>query len=42
MRMESIFSGGIKKHFKDFDYWISYSYIDTKRQFMNYPSKTNA
>jgi vitamin B12 transporter len=28
-----------KKTFKDFDYWISYSYIDTKRQFMNYPSK---
>jgi vitamin B12 transporter len=28
-----------KKTFKDFDYWISYSYIDTKRQFLNYPSK---
>lgn len=28
-----------KKTFKDFDYWISYSYIDTKRQFMNYPTK---
>jgi vitamin B12 transporter len=39
------YAGGIdffwrdKKTFKDFDYWISYSYIDTKRQFMNYPSK---
>ena len=28
-----------KKTFKDFDYWISYSYIDTKREFMNYPGK---
>ena len=28
-----------KKTFKDFDYWISYSYIDTKRQFLNYPGK---
>ena len=28
-----------KKTFKNFDYWVSYSYIDTKRQFLNYPSK---
>ncbi len=28
-----------KKTFKNFDYWISYSYIDTKRQFLNYPTK---
>lgn len=28
-----------KKTFKDFDYWISYSYLDTKRDFMNYPSE---
>ncbi len=28
-----------KKTFKDFDYWVSYTYLDTKRQFMNYPSK---
>jgi hypothetical protein len=28
-----------KKTFKDFDYWISYSYINTKREFMNYPVK---
>ena len=27
-----------KKTIKDFDYWISYSYLDTKRQFDNYPS----
>lgn len=26
-----------KKTFKDFDYWISYSYLDTKRNFLNYP-----
>ena len=26
-----------KKTFKDFDYWISYSYLDTKRDFLNYP-----
>jgi len=24
---------------KDIDYWISYSWIDTKRKFMNYPEK---
>jgi len=26
-----------KKTFKDFDYWISYTYLNTKRYFMNYP-----
>jgi vitamin B12 transporter len=26
-----------KKSIKNFDYWISYSYVDTKRQFLNYP-----
>ena len=26
-----------KKTFKMFDYWISYSYLDTKRDFQNYP-----
>ncbi len=26
-----------KKSIKNLDYWISYSYIDTKRQFLNYP-----
>jgi len=25
-----------KKTFKDFDYWISYSYLDTKRNYLNY------
>jgi vitamin B12 transporter len=28
-----------KKTFKNFDYWISYSYLDTKRQFLNYPEQ---
>ena len=26
-----------KKTFKNFDYWISYSYLDTKRDYLNYP-----
>ncbi len=26
-----------KKTIKDFDYWISYSYLDTKRDYLNYP-----
>ncbi len=26
-----------KKTFKNVDYWVSYSYIDTKRKYMNYP-----
>ncbi len=26
-----------KKTFKDIDYWVSYSYLDTKRDFLNYP-----
>jgi hypothetical protein len=26
-----------KKTIKEFDYWISYSYIDTKRDYLNYP-----
>ena len=26
-----------KKTFKNFDYWISYSFLDTKRDFLNYP-----
>ncbi len=28
-----------RRTFKNFDYWISYSYIDTKRDFLNYPGK---
>ena len=28
-----------KKTIKNFDYWISYSYLDTKRDFLNYPDK---
>lgn len=28
-----------KKSFKNFDYWISYSYLDTKRDYLNYPGK---
>ncbi|MFN8242665.1 MAG: TonB-dependent receptor [Ferruginibacter sp.] len=27
-----------KKTFKDVDYWVSYSYLDTKRNFLNYPT----
>ena len=26
-----------KKTFKNFDYWISYTYLDTKRKFLDYP-----
>lgn len=26
-----------KKTFKDVDYWVSYSYLDTKRDFLNFP-----
>ena len=26
-----------KKSIKNFDYWISYSYLDTKRNYLNYP-----
>lgn len=26
-----------KKTLKNFDYWITYSYLDTKRQYLNYP-----
>jgi vitamin B12 transporter len=28
-----------KKTIKEFDYWISYSYIDTKRDYLNYPGQ---
>ena len=28
-----------KKTIKDLDYWISYSYIDTKRDYLNYPGQ---
>jgi carboxypeptidase-like protein len=28
-----------KKMIKNFDYWISYSYVDSKRQFLNYPTQ---
>lgn len=27
-----------RKTFKNVDYWISYSYLDTKRDYLNYPS----
>jgi len=26
-----------KKTFKNFDYWVTYTYLDTKRKFLNYP-----
>lgn len=26
-----------RKTVRDFDYWISYSYVDTKREYLNYP-----
>jgi hypothetical protein len=28
-----------KKTFKNVDYWISYSYLDTKRDYLNYPQE---
>jgi hypothetical protein len=28
-----------KKTFKNLDYWISYSYLDTKRDYLNYPQQ---
>ena len=28
-----------KKTIKNLDYWVSYSYLDTKRDFMNYPKQ---
>jgi len=28
-----------KKTFKNVDYWISYSYLDTKRDYLNYPEE---
>jgi vitamin B12 transporter len=28
-----------KKTLKNFDYWISYSFLDTKRDFLNYPGE---
>jgi len=28
-----------KKTFKNFDYWVSYSYLDTKRNYLNYPTE---
>jgi vitamin B12 transporter len=27
-----------KKTFKNFDYWVSYSYLDTKRDYLNFPT----
>jgi hypothetical protein len=27
-----------RKTFKNLDYWLSYSYLDTKRKYLNYPS----
>lgn len=29
-----------KKNIKDLDYWISYSYLDTERDFLNFPTAT--
>ncbi len=28
-----------KKTFKNLDYWVSYSYLDTKRDYLNYPGQ---
>jgi len=30
-----------KKTIKNLDYWISYSFLDTKRDFLNYPERLN-
>lgn len=30
-----------KKTFKDIDYWLTYSYLDSKRDFLNYPFSLN-
>ena len=30
-----------KKSIKNFDYWISYSYLDTKRDYLNFPYAAN-
>ena len=30
-----------RKTIKNLDYWLSYSYLDTKREFMNYPGLIN-
>ena len=30
-----------KKTIKNLDYWVSYSYLDTKRDFLNYPGSIN-
>ncbi|MCD2421228.1 TonB-dependent receptor [Niabella pedocola] len=30
-----------KRSVRDLDYWVSYSYLDTKRKFMNYPYQLN-
>ncbi len=41
------YAGGIdlfwrdQKSIKGFDYWITYSYIDTKRKYLNYPKKVS-
>ena len=32
-------AGRDKKSIKNFDYWISYSYLDTKRDYLNYPEE---
>ncbi len=36
MRKVSSCSWRDKKTIKNFDYWISYSYLDTKRNYLNY------
>lgn len=28
-----------KRTFKGFDYWVTYTYLDTKRKFLNYPAE---
>jgi hypothetical protein len=30
-----------KKSIKNLDYWVSYSYLDTKRDYLNYPGQLN-
>jgi hypothetical protein len=31
-----------KRTFKNFDYWVTYTYLDTKRKFLNYPFELQA
>jgi hypothetical protein len=41
LHADSMFSGEIVRRVKNTDYWVSYSYIDSEREYQNFPNSSH-